>query len=393
MIVLAPRSTIIPSPELIVDYKTYMGSPGILFVIASGILYGALCIAELLTVTKIWIPSYISIMSVILTCIPLTQMRNTVWSSGIEFWTNIIINAPGKARAYNNYGVELAQKLSRFEEAIPYYQKAIAMDHYYSDPWNNLAVSYAALHKINDAIHATRQGLSIYPYYPEGYNNLASFYLQEKKYDEAKEALRIALSLRPHYGKALYNLGRLYLDQGNQEQAWLHFKQCCCNGDLDNEVGFEAYAQMSILCKKYDDAHYAYQKLLSLQPTNKEYYFGLASVYQYKNLYQDAEKIYRKLIEAAPYEGRFWYNLGECLFSRKEYQEALPIFQKIIQSGKCPAQAMVRLAGCHEGLGRNNTAYQILEELKKTLSADEKKLVEEAQERMCLAYGKSIKEQ
>ena len=35
--------------------------------------------------------------------------------------------APGKARIYNNYGVELSQNLKKYKEAIPYFQKAIAL--------------------------------------------------------------------------------------------------------------------------------------------------------------------------------------------------------------------------------------------------------------------------
>ena len=38
-VALAPRSTIIPSPELLVDYKTYLGSCGWLFVIVSVFLF------------------------------------------------------------------------------------------------------------------------------------------------------------------------------------------------------------------------------------------------------------------------------------------------------------------------------------------------------------------
>src|SRR5207249_2559265 len=84
----------------------------------------------------------------LLLAIPLavsTTKRNIIWSSGLEFWGNIIQNAPGKARAYNNYGVDLSQKMHKFQESVPYFKKAIAMDGNYPDPCNNLAVAYAQL--------------------------------------------------------------------------------------------------------------------------------------------------------------------------------------------------------------------------------------------------------
>ena len=112
----------------------------------------------------------------------LTMDRNTVWRSGLEFWGNMLKNAPGKARIHNNYGVELSQKLQKYQESIPYFQHAISMDKYYPDPHNNLAVVYAYLGRLDDAIREMKEGLRINPNYAEGYNNLAAFYLQKKDY-------------------------------------------------------------------------------------------------------------------------------------------------------------------------------------------------------------------
>jgi tetratricopeptide (TPR) repeat protein len=391
LIVLAPRSTIIPSPELIVDYKTYMGSPGLLFVLAAGLVYALVCIGEIFQASRFSrVLPWMAPLLVIIICVPLVRARNKVWSSGTEFWMNIILNAPGKARAYNNYGVELAQNLGRFEDAIPYYQKAIAMDNKYPDPCNNLAVSYATLNRIDDAIYAIKQGLAIYAYYPEGYNNLASFYLQKKDYPSAEKALKIAIQLRPYYGKAHYNLGRLYLETGETERAFDCFKTCCCAGDLDNEVGFEAYAQVSTMCKKYDDAIGAYKKLLVFQPHSKEYAFGLANIYHAQCDYPKAHELYAKLMNAYPQEARFVYNLAESYFAAGNYKDAQPLFQKIVQLGNCPAQAVIRLAGCHEGLGRPDISYGMLKELTAKVSAQDKEVIAVAQERMRAVYGDRI---
>ena len=49
------------------------------------------------------------------------------WRTAEEFWLNILQNAPGKARAYNNYGVSLCAK-QKNEQAIPYFKKAMEMD-------------------------------------------------------------------------------------------------------------------------------------------------------------------------------------------------------------------------------------------------------------------------
>ena len=63
----------------------------------------------------------------------------------------MIQNAPGKARAYNNYAVALSEK-GLYKESLPYYIKAIEMDDLYPDPLNNLAVAYSFMGDTEKAI-------------------------------------------------------------------------------------------------------------------------------------------------------------------------------------------------------------------------------------------------
>ena len=166
--------------------------------------------------------------------------------------------APGKARAYNNYGVELSQAQQKYAEAIPYFKKAIAMDSKYPDPCNNLAVAYAAVNKIDEAIEALQQGIDVDPSYPEGYNNLAALYLKRKQYDEAEKALRLALRLRSYYGKAYFNLGRICRKRRARRERGSVLRTVAPK-QLDDAFGFSMYAKASMALQKYDDAIFAYQ--------------------------------------------------------------------------------------------------------------------------------------
>src|SRR5690606_29967116 len=125
---------------------------------------------------------YISPLLIVLPLGCMTLKRNNIWRSGLEFWPNMIDNAPQKARADNNYGVELSLKLGKYVESIPYFQKAIDMDPLYPDPYNNIAVVYAHIGQVDRAIESLKQVLRINPYHAEGYNNIASFFLQKKDY-------------------------------------------------------------------------------------------------------------------------------------------------------------------------------------------------------------------
>ncbi|HEV2600959.1 MAG TPA: tetratricopeptide repeat protein [Candidatus Babeliales bacterium] len=280
-ICIAPRSSIIPAPELLADYKTYMASVGWLFTLTSGTIW---CITKIKDYLQITTPN-VALLLCFSPAIPLgllTAQRNTVWRSGLEFWDNVLQTAPNKARAHNNYGIELL-RIRQYDQAMPYFQKAIDLDTNYSDPYNNLATAYASTQQLDLAISTLEQGIAINSQQPEAYNNLASFYLQKNDLERAQSAVTMAIKLRPHYGKAHFNLGRIYMAQNDQVAAWRCFKQACLHADLTTEVGFNAYAQASFALQKYDDAIVGYKKLLQCNPDHLQARNTLHQIYALKN--------------------------------------------------------------------------------------------------------------
>lgn len=365
---ILPRSSIIPSPELLVDYKTYIASCGIFFILATCLLQIAAWIFEHIKVAYLlrMNQTYGKIVFSFVCAVSLgfcTMHRNTIWRSGIDFWGNMIKNAPNKARAYNNYGVELSQAQRKFEESIPYFKKAISMDKNYPDPWNNLAVAYANLHKVDLAIEALKEGIKINPYYPEGYNNIASFYLQKKDLERAEKALHTAIKLRPHYGKAHFNLGRVYLERGEIEKAWHCFKTCCTKADFDVDHGFATYAQASFNLKKYDEAIAAYEKTLQLNPRYPGAAFNLGNIYFLTQHHEKALAMYKKALELDPKSIQALFNMGETYFTMGNCQEALSWFIKLESAKKQLPQVYIRQAQCYEKLGKATQAKRLLVEL------------------------------
>lgn len=361
---IAPRSSIIPSPELLVDYKTYTASFGWLFVLACALV--ALCyllVRYIHKITPTINPLWISLFYIITLTLGLgyaTKSRNTIWRSGMEFWDNMIQNAPQKARAYNNYGVELSLKLGKYKESIPYFKKAIAMDAHYPDPCNNLAVAYASLNRIDDAIQAMKDGLRINPYYPEGYNNLAHMFIQKKDFDTAEKSLRTALQMRPYYGKAYYNMARIRLEQGKPEEAWSFLKKACTEADLDTDAGFATFAKISFDLKKHDDAIWGYTKALELNPNMPEAEFNLANAYFMKDDYTQAEQHYQRLLQKTPQDFRIHFNLGEVCVATKRYQEALNYYNSIPKNHPQLAATDLRIANCYKKIGNHTLAQQLL---------------------------------
>lgn len=383
---IAPRSSIIPSPELLVDYKTYTASLGWLFLISCALIFLINIFTEKVILkiknaikkshepkeaTKSRSLIYTSSGLAILLAVGagfITIERNTIWRSGQEFWWDMIKHAPGKARAYNNYGVELSQNLRKFKEAIPYFKKAIEMDAKYPDPWNNVAVAYANINDLDNAISALNQSIKIYPYYPENYNNLASFYIQKNEFDKAEKLLKTAISLRPHYGKAYFNMGRIHFNKQEMEKAWENFKKCCTECDFDNVPhGFNVYGRLSMMLHKYDEAIFAYNKALQFsQNCNdgdfdpRDAAFNLANAYYSTKKYTEAITLYEKLVQQVPSDFRCWYNMGETNLELGRYEQALNCYQRAMPMQNQFPLINVRLANCLEKMGRDFEAKNVL---------------------------------
>lgn len=359
-IAVAPRSSIIPSSELLADYKTYLASFGILAIIGMGIVY---IIDYYLSHVHERTRIMLAYLAASLLCVPvgfLTTHRNMVWRSNEEFWANIVENAPGKARAYNNLGVALSEK-GKIQEAIPLYKKAIAMDRNYPDPCNNLAVAYSLTGKTNLAIETLKHAIKLYPYSPETYNNLASLLISQKKFDEAEKFLGMALQLRSHYGKAYYNLGKIYLEKGDKEKAFENLKLACTKADFDNEAGFLAYGNAALHTQHYDDAIFAYEKLFAAKPGSMEILLKLSQAYHFAGQTERAIPLLQKVVKADAKNIGAWYNLGEAYMEIHEYQNALDSFVKIQNLNAHIPQASYRMISCLYHLNRVSEAAELMQ--------------------------------
>lgn len=336
-ICILPRASIVPSTELIADYKTYAASIG-LFIACGYALSRAMCelSPQLIIVVYIAMASFLG---------AATYARNTVWRSGEEFWENVIANAPRKARAYNNYGVALSEK-HKFKEAIEQFKKGIMLDRFYPDPWVNIAVSYGALKELDKAIAAIKQAIAMQPYYPENYNNLASFLMQKQEYEEAEKMLLRAIELRPYYGKAYFNMGRLYLERNRPEEAFTAFKTACEKADFDNEIGFSTLGTVSALLQRYDEAAKAYARAVALNPHSVDYRFALANSYFLGKNYESARTYYEQLARAMPGDVRFAYNLAESYRMLNKLDQALVWYKKAQQLGSTMPQLTSRIDQC-----------------------------------------------
>lgn len=402
-VAIAPRSTIIPSPELVCDYKTYLASVGIVILLAVPLVHFFVYMMQL--VQKIQpLPAqfstrYMQTALLAVLFLPIgfaATSRNKVWETCVGFWEDNAKKAPGKARVHNNLGVALSEA-GKVDEAIVAYKKAIELDSNYSDPLSNIAVAYSLKGQVDEAISSLKSALHICPNYPEAYNNIGTLLLQKKQYEEAERALSIAVQLRPYYGKAYYNLARMYEEKKDDEKAWEYLKKST-EGDLDIPEVFFKLGQMSLRVKKYKDAVVAFEKILERGYGDAQVWFNLANAYFMEGQHEKAQSVYERLVRDNPLDARYAYNLAETYYTKNDFVRAHEMFKKITSMPQPLPQAFFRTANCLERLNKKAEAKSYLEELLKVEAPDQFKQVVKneltrmnLQEKVNAGDGRSIK--
>ena len=376
---IAPRSSILPAPELIYDYKTYMASAGIFFIFGTvttmllNMLYEKVkANYKILPRKRLTYQSNFCLGALMLLMLPISTasfFRNRIWRSNVIFCEDNVKKAPKKARVYNNYGVSLCEA-GKYKEAINIYKTAIRMDKFYRDPLSNMAVAYSMNGQLDEAIDSLKLALHICPNYPEAYNNIGSLLMQKNNLDAAEKALNAALKLRPYYGKAFYNFARLYEIKKQPEKIWEYLKKAT-EGDLDIPEVFFKLGQMSLQIEKYDEAVKAFERVLAMGATSTQLLFNLGNAYFMQKEYDKASRFYEQIVKNNPTDTRFTYNLAETYFNKEEYEKSLVLFKQTTALPKPPPGTFLRVAECLNKLKKYGEAKTYLNKLLTINSSDE----------------------
>jgi len=109
-----------------------------------------------------------------------------------------------------HFGSELSEK-QIYDQAIPYYIKAVELDPLFAFAWDNLGYCYRNTNKMNKAIEAYKKSLAINPYGEMPLQNIAVAYELNKEPDKAIEAYQKYLDNYPDGVEGYFGLGRQYM--------------------------------------------------------------------------------------------------------------------------------------------------------------------------------------
>lgn len=258
-LVLAPSSTIVPL-HLAFEHRVYLPlaawMAGFVLVIYTSLLWywrTAPTRASRAMVVTLILGCCLSIPWIVV-----TRWRNEVYHSQLAMWQDVVRVRPENFRAHSdlgifaahagqtalaaqhytialqlapnydvvqfNYGLFLVEHQQRIEQALPFLERAIALN-----PGNAIyRFGYAdvleKMNRLSDAEAAFRAGLNRAPDEPIAHLRLGQLFMKQRRYEEAERQLWRAAELAPYLWQPHRELGQIDLAQGNLTAAIAHYQ-------------------------------------------------------------------------------------------------------------------------------------------------------------------------
>ena len=202
------------------DHFQYLAAMGPVALVASGI---ASACASFFKKTSLWLqPVFGVALLLILGTLTWQQAKN--YADAETLYRITIEENPDCWLAYNNLGAIFLQQ-RRLNEAIGYYEKALAIKPDFAEAQYNLGNTFLAKGDFAQAIAPYEAALRAQPKNAIAHNNLAASLLGIGKINEAIEQLGEAVRLDPNYAEAHYNLGYVLVRVGRREEALPHLSE------------------------------------------------------------------------------------------------------------------------------------------------------------------------
>jgi tetratricopeptide (TPR) repeat protein len=256
-------------------------------VFAAGLL-ALLASGEIMARNRDWKDDYSLALRTVQTNPDNANMRSDVamaeWRAGkrdeaLRQWHLALAYRPDSLQALNDLGFAMIEE-KKYDEAIPYLQKANELSSRFAAPHVHLAHAYVALGKTGEAEVEFRRAVEISPMDPFARNALGRFYLQSGRLQNAETEFRASVAIVP---------------------------------DLD---GWSGLAETYSLQDNPDQAVDAWRHVVAIEPFDSHAHLMLGRIYLAKGLLSEAAK-----------------EFDQCLYTDPHNAEALAAIHKLLPQG------------------------------------------------------------
>jgi Tfp pilus assembly protein PilF len=148
-----------------------------------------------------------------------TVRQIRVWRDSFTLWDTVIERAPGTLPIAYNYRGNAFREAGALDSALQDYDRAIALDPDYDEPYVNRAIVLQMNGRTEDAVADLTKAISLSPAYVNAYISRGYVLLQSGKLDAALVDLDRAIALGPDQKDAYLNRGVVHERQGRSDLA------------------------------------------------------------------------------------------------------------------------------------------------------------------------------
>jgi tetratricopeptide (TPR) repeat protein len=362
-LVLLPRISLVPSSELVADYKTFVPSIGIFILLATVFWYLVDWVIDVFL-----IDSQIGKMFFYTT---ITFLFMGVWhySKGyarqfddeVSFWKNVLLSTPTRARSFYFLGNAFIRN-ENIEDGLDAYHKSTMLDEGYSDPLIALGEYYQHHKDFHKAQH----------YYEKASRceccdmsrlsaNRAFLFSEMGQASEALEAFEQAAGFKTCSAQTFFRYAEILRKNNQFAQAYQVIKKALMltKNPLDEMVLLEArlafelgrHAEVVSVLEAVDPKNF---------DINVEFILA-ASYYSLEN-YKKAALFFERVYHKRPDNLDVAYNYAQALMQCGKYSSAIPYFQQCVEHSKYPF-AQVNIAVCFQKNGNISASRNLLAQL------------------------------
>jgi predicted O-linked N-acetylglucosamine transferase (SPINDLY family) len=323
----------------------------------------------------------------------ISLVSNSQFNEALDEVSRLILEHPNESLLFNITGACYAG-LGKFEDAIQFYEKAIAINPRYAKAHYNLAGTHHELDQINKALESYKEAIKIDPSYAEAHNNIGNLFVEIDQLDHAIDSFQKAVALSPQYLEAHYSLSIVFQNLGQFKNMASHlneviaikpdFSEAHNNlgialkelGQLDNSVEsykraltikpdyLEAHNNLGNVLKElgqFEEAIQSYKEALLIEPDYPVLHNNLGNVLKELGRFDDAIKSYEKAIDSDLNNLESYNNLGNILVDQGQILDAVKYFEKALAINPNYFDALNNLGIALKKLGNINEAVECFE--------------------------------
>jgi glycosyltransferase involved in cell wall biosynthesis/Flp pilus assembly protein TadD len=243
-------------------------------------------------------------------------------------YARVLQERPQFAEALYLLGSLHAQRMD-YSQALPFLQKAAALDSRQARYCNNLGIALKETGRWDEAAAAYARAISLKPDYPEAFNNRGILCKDQGRLEEASSWFRRAVASRPDYAEAYNNLGLTLKTHEAVEEAAEAFHQAVIHqpnfSAAHNNLG-AMLRQMGRL----EEASVHVAQALALQPDFAEAYNNWGIILHEMRRDEEAEAQFRRALTLCPRYPDALLNLGSSVQAQGRFNEALECFEQVL---------------------------------------------------------------